>query len=208
MAANPNHIATAPSLPALLRRFFTKYPPSIHSSLVQGSAIPPNRRAPRETLKPPSDVDTGSTISTTPPSDPNASMKEISSATPPPLSELHKNRSYNPFLPYRNPTTGRWRGAQIGLRRQADLFKLAAKHGVELLLPPSMKSSEYKRVRVEERGKTMRGTGEGQRVKGHKWERTLKGRLEERRRAMVGMGELVREWKERGHGRGWKKYPR
>ena len=42
----------------------------------------------------------------------------------------------NPFLPSKNPETGRWRGPQYSLRRSADLFKLAKKFGVNDLLPP------------------------------------------------------------------------
>lgn len=48
----------------------------------------------------------------------------------------------------------------------------------------------------------------GKKVKGKLWERTLRGRMEERRKAMEGMPEMIRVWKERGHGRGWKKWPR
>ena len=54
----------------------------------------------------------------------------------------------------------------------------------------------------------VKGTGVGQKVKGKLWERTLKPRLEKRKKAMEGMDRLVREWKERGHGRGWKKWPK
>lgn len=42
----------------------------------------------------------------------------------------------------------------------------------------------------------MRGTGEGQKVKGHKWERTMPAKLEARRKAMEGMPELIRQWKQ------------
>ena len=71
--------------------------------------------------------------------------------------------------------------------------------------------------------------GEGQKVKGHAWERHVGATLEKRRTAMENMPELVKEWKrvsflklmlhlswvymlttllQRGHGRGWKKYPK
>lgn len=53
----------------------------------------------------------------------------------------------------------------------------------------------------------VKGTGEGQRVKGKAWERTLKGRLEVRRQAMLDMPGMIQEWKQKGHGRGWKKWP-
>ena len=92
--------------------------------------------------------------------------------------------------------TGRWRGARYSLRRQADLVKLAAKYGVEELLPPGKKSKEYKEVRRAEVGLRVRGTGIGQKVKGHKWERTMGARLEERRQAMLKMPEMIREWKQ------------
>jgi large subunit ribosomal protein L25 len=74
-------------------------------------------------------------------------------------------------------------------------------------MPYGPKHPEVKQARREE-GLKMKGTGVGQRVKGKKWERTLRGRLEERRRAMEGMPEMIREWKRLGHGRGWKKWPK
>lgn len=116
----------------------------------------------------------------------------------------------NPFLPYKNPATGRWRGPHISLRRQAELFKLARLFGVEPLLPPSRKSTVFKEERLLQRtlGPNVRGTGEGQKVKGHKWEREMGVVLGKRIKAMEMMPELIREWRMRGNGRGWKKYPR
>lgn len=116
--------------------------------------------------------------------------------------------SYNPFLPWKNPITGRWRGARYGLRRQANLCKMARLHGVEGLLPYSPKLSWVRLEKKETRGLRVRGTGVGQRVKGKLWERTLRGRLEERREAMRRMPQLINEWKRLGHGRGWKKWPK
>jgi large subunit ribosomal protein L25 len=86
--------------------------------------------------------------------------------------------------------------------------KLAIKYNVEALLPPGKKSTEYKETRRAERGLQIKGTGIGQKVKGHKWERTMEGRLEDRRKAMMEMPEMIRLWKQRGHGRGWKKWPK
>lgn len=114
----------------------------------------------------------------------------------------------NPFLPYRNPANGNWRGPRISLRRQAELFKLARIYGVEALLPPSIKATEYKEQRLLERGLAVKGTGEGQKVKGHKWEREMGGMLQKRIEAMEKMPGLIREWRMRGNGRGWKKYPK
>lgn len=75
-------------------------------------------------------------------------------------------------------------------------MKLAAKYNVEGLLPPGKKSTEYKETRRAERGLQIKGTGIGQKVKGHKWERTMESRLEDRRRAMIEMPELIRAWKQ------------
>lgn len=33
-------------------------------------------------------------------------------------------------------------------------------------------------------------------------------RLEKRRQAMLEMPQMIATWKERGHGRGWKKWPK
>ena len=45
----------------------------------------------------------------------------------------------------------------------------------------------------------------GEKVRGRKWERTMKSRLERRRQAMLNMPKLIHEWKMAGHGRGTKK---
>lgn len=94
------------------------------------------------------------------------------------------------------------------LRKQADLISLATKHNCLTLLPWSPKLSGTVQKRTEDEGIRVKGTGVGQRVKGKLWERTQKGRLEARRQAMEGMDELVKQWKLRGHGRGWKKWPK
>ncbi|KAJ5128905.1 hypothetical protein N7526_007071 [Penicillium atrosanguineum] len=116
----------------------------------------------------------------------------------------------NPFLPRKifNAGKQKWIGPRYGLRQQADLVKLAIKYNVEPLLPPSIKSTEYKAARLAERGLRIKGTGIGQKVKGHKWERTMEARLEDRRKAMVDMPEMIRQWKQRGHGRGWRQWPK
>lgn len=75
-------------------------------------------------------------------------------------------------------------------------MKLAQKYNVEALLPPGRKSTEFKETRHSERGLAIKGTGIGQKVKGHKWERTLETRLEERKKAMMEMPELIRSWKQ------------
>ncbi|ODH42285.1 hypothetical protein ACO22_01226 [Paracoccidioides brasiliensis] len=187
------------NLPIRLRNFFARFPPQIYSAHALGATTKA-----LEGVEAPAPAPS--------PYNPSRSAK---------TSKLNKStfslsqtflrsdpEHPNPFLPYKNPETGRWRGAMISLRRQNELVKLAAKYGVEELLPPSRKSTIYKETKAVEKGLRIRGTGIGQKVKGHKWERTIETRLEERRKAMMGMPEMIRMWKQRGHGRGWKKYPR
>ncbi|CZT42712.1 related to ribosomal protein YmL25, mitochondrial [Rhynchosporium secalis] len=114
----------------------------------------------------------------------------------------------SPFRGQRSPITGKYHNPVYSLRRQADLLKLARKHGVEQLMPFSVKSTEERLRKREENGLRVKGTGIGQRVKGKESERTLKGRLEKRRKAMLEMPQMIQTWKERGHGRGWKKWPK
>ncbi|RMZ77126.1 hypothetical protein DV737_g4546, partial [Chaetothyriales sp. CBS 132003] len=122
-------------------------------------------------------------------------MEAVAAATPPqlPARLLRFFTKYPPQFP------------RIGLRRQAELFKLAKEYGVEALLPVSRKSTEFKHQRLLLHGLRVRGTGEGQKVKGHKWERQHDAKMEERYNAIVNMPALVREWQARGHGRGFKK---
>lgn len=82
----------------------------------------------------------------------------------------------SPFDAYIDPKTGKWHAPFYSLRRQAELVKLAQKHGVEDLMPFSIKGSAEKQRKREEHGLRTKGTGVGQRVKGKEWERTLKGR--------------------------------
>ncbi|KAL1964609.1 hypothetical protein VTN77DRAFT_6783 [Rasamsonia byssochlamydoides] len=196
-------------LPLRLRNFFAKYPPQIYSQLVAPKPTPPEQA---------SDGSSSSSSTTalqplpspyTPDRDAKGAHRRDPTAWSPSKALLYSNPDYpNPFLPRKNYRTGKWYGARIGLRQQADLVKLAKKYGVEELLPPGKKSTIYKETRRLERGLQIKGTGIGQKVKGHKWERTMETRLEERRKAMLEMPELIREWKQRGHGRGWKKWPK
>lgn len=102
----------------------------------------------------------------------------------------------NPFLPHKHPATGRWHPPIYSLRRQADLVKMARAHGVEDLLPYTKKSTAERRRIRDERGLRIQGTGEGQKVKGHIWERTMNSRLEKRRQAMREMPRMIQEWKQ------------
>ncbi|KAL1989169.1 hypothetical protein VTN96DRAFT_3716 [Rasamsonia emersonii] len=199
-------------LPTRLRNFFAKYPPQIYSQLVAPKPTPPPELAAANTA---SDGSSSTTALQplpspyTPDRDAKGSKRQDPTAWSPSKALLYSNPDYpNPFLPRKNYRTGKWIGPRYGLRQQADLVKLAKKYGVEELLPPGKKSTIYKETRRMERGLQIKGTGIGQKVKGHQWERTMESRLEERRRAMLEMPALIREWKQRGHGRGWKKWPK
>jgi large subunit ribosomal protein L25 len=197
-AAMASTAAQAAPIPQRLLNFFARYPPQNFSAKYTGASYPfartasrlPDTQPPAATPDNPSLVavpsETTSTIPNEPSIEPTGSLPPSQPSTGPP----------NPFLPWKNPETGRWRGATIGLRRQAELVKMAKKHGVEALLPPGRKSTEYKEQRILEKGLRVKGTGEGQKVKGHKWERTMNATLEKRRKAMEEMPELIRLWKQ------------
>ncbi|KAJ5701750.1 hypothetical protein N7488_009298 [Penicillium malachiteum] len=187
-------------LPVRLRNFFARYPPQIYSSLVAPRPTPPAGQASTEQPLP---------SPYTPDRDAKGAQKEDREAFSVARSLLWDSRSApNPFLPKKIHSSNKWMGPRYGLRQQADLVKLAAKYNVEPLLPPGPKSTEYKAAKLAERGLRIKGTGIGQKVKGHKWERTMEARLEDRRKAMMEMPEMIRLWKQRGHGRGWRQWPK
>jgi large subunit ribosomal protein L25 len=188
------HLRTAQSLPPRLISFFEKYPPP---SLLHFSAPAPAPAPPAADIAPP-----------IAPADPVVSPVHAEPAAQEALrgdfsvprdipAEAQAGLPYpNPFLPRKNHTTGRWYGPVFGLRQQADLVKLAQKHDVLELLPWTIKKPGAKEQRRIERGLQVKGTGEGQKVKGKLWERTLKGRLEMRKKAMMEMPALIQEWKQ------------
>jgi len=190
-----HHIRLAQALPPRLLHFFKRFPPP---QLALATSSPQTQ---------PTTVQIAENTSS---SDPNAT----STIATLPVDSLSSNDSdnatwkRNPFLPFKNPSTGNWHGRHYSLRRQAELFKLATEHAVLPLMPASPKHPEVKEIKRIEHGLRVKGTGVGQRVKGKYWERTLRTRLETRRRAMEAMPDMVNLWKERGHGRGWKKFPR
>ncbi|KAJ4504802.1 54S ribosomal protein L25, mitochondrial [Exophiala dermatitidis] len=217
------------NLPTRLVNFFARYPPQLYSAKFTGVRLPLTRKEAKEAAIAKAtqkttitesttsttqgetvtriEVEASAEVTTTPTTTTSSSLS--SSSNQPTIPTVAANDlPPNPFLPRKNPITGRWAGAKIGLRRQAELVKLAQKHGIEELLPPSRKSSAFKEARLLERGLRVKGTGEGQKVKGHKWERHVGANLDKRRAAMENMPEMIREWKQRGHGRGWKKYPK
>ncbi|MCJ1394765.1 hypothetical protein MMC18_007645 [Xylographa bjoerkii] len=178
MSLHLKHVELAKTLPPRLLRFFARFPP-------QSPSTP------------------ASTTLNTSSSDPNANLSKDSgqSISPSPAYE-------NPFRNTKHPITGKWHDPIYSLRRQADLVKLAEAHGVQELLPFSTKAPAERTRKREESGLRVKGTGVGQRVKGKWWERNIRGRLEKRRQAMLDMPKMVQSWKQLGHGRGWKKFPK
>ena len=176
------------TLPARLRNFFARYPPQHYSSLVAPRpAVPEGESSAEEALPSPY----------TPDRDAKGAHKPDPEKFSLSRSLLVTDKTYrNPFLPYKPNPTAPWRSPRYGLRQQADLVKLAIKYNVEALLPIGRKSTEFKAARMAERGLAIKGTGIGQKVKGHKWERTMEARLEDRRKAMVEMPEMIRLWKQ------------
>lgn len=184
----PTHIpALVEGLPQRLVNFFARYPPHKHAASVRRPAPRPKGEEP---------------LSQTPLPSPYTPDREAKGAqglkptqwTPSRALLVTSEKLRNPFLPIKR--NGQWQAPIYGLRQQADLMKLAIKYNVEALLPPSRKSPEFKEKRRQERGLQIKGTGIGQKVKGHKWERTMETRLDDRRKAMEGMPELIRTWKQ------------
>lgn len=207
MAALQQHITLAQALPPRLLHFFKRFPPPQLSASTATRTQPPQQQQP----------DTIEITSNTSSSDPNDGAQTISvpvdttsSTSSPETTNENIDAAWkkNPFLPFKNPSTGNWHPPHYSLRRQADLFKLASLHNVLPLMPPSPKHPEIKEQKRIEHGLRVKGTGVGQKVKGHHWERTLKTRLETRRKAMEAMPDMINLWRERGHGRGWKKFPK
>lgn len=184
MSVNPTSVGL---LPTRLRNFFARYPPQIYSALVASRPTPPETK-PEQTLPSPY----------TPDRDAKGAHRENLQESSARALLQDDRKIPNPFLPRKVFVSGKqkWIGPRYGLRQQADLVKLAIKYNVEPLLPPSIKSTEYKAARLAERGLRIKGTGIGQKVKGHKWERTMEARLEDRRKAMVEMPEMIRQWKQ------------
>lgn len=197
-------------LPTRLMDFFARYPPQTYSAKYTGVTLPLTRKEAKEAaIARAGAAGLETAIPNTPLANESdgtvraevqASGDQSTIPTPPSVPSSSNIRSKlppsNPFLPRKNFVTGRWAGAKIGLRRQAELVKLAKGYGIEELLPPGQKSTAFKQARILERGLRVKGTGEGQKVKGHKWERHVGATLEKRRTAMENMPELVREWKQ------------
>ncbi|KAI6368638.1 hypothetical protein MCOR25_004594 [Pyricularia grisea] len=128
-------------------------------------------------------------------------------AQDPPPQTTYQQASPNPFKPTKHPVTGLWQNPVYSLRRQAELVKLARDHGVEELLPAGPKGTDVRLRKRVELGLRVKGTGVGQKVKGHIFERNLVDKMEKRRKAMRDMPKLIAEWKRTGR-KNWTKFPK
>ncbi|KAF9879272.1 60s ribosomal protein l25 [Colletotrichum karsti] len=113
----------------------------------------------------------------------------------------------NPFAATKHPVTGLYHDPKYSLRRQAEIVKLAREHGVEELLPPTVKGTENRIAKRVEFGLRVKGTGVGQKVKGKIHERMVMPRMEKRREAILAMPKLIKEWKKVGK-KNWTKFPK
>jgi large subunit ribosomal protein L25 len=184
-------IQLAKTLPPRLQKFLSRYPPpSILPTVINNNSAIASKT-----------TNSSSTLSD------SSSISNNSSVAQP--EAQHPQRSWqNPFLPHRHPITQLVHDPIYSLRRQADLFKLAREHGVEELLPHSPHKGTKAIARKEALGLRVRGTGIGQRVKGKIWERQLPKKMERRKEAMEEMPKMIRDWRESGRSRGWKKWPK
>lgn len=178
MASSLQYVKLAQALPPRLMRFFARYPPPALQS-TSHSSTPVNSSSATAGIVPIPTSDNASATS-------NDGLETDSVV----------GDALNPFRSQRHLATGNWHDPIFSLRRQADLVKLARQHGVEGLLPFTVKGTEERLRRREENGLRVKGTGVGQKVKGKAWERTLKGRLEKRRQAMLEMPKMIQTWKE------------
>ncbi|KAJ5406430.1 hypothetical protein N7465_007714 [Penicillium sp. CMV-2018d] len=180
MSVSKQTSALLENLPQRLVNFFARYPPQAHSAAVRRPA-PANGEG---------YVPTKVESPYTPDRDVKGAPGEKKHGwTPSRALLVTSDELRNPFLPHKR--FGKWEAPKYGLRQQADLMKLAIKYNVGALLPPVANHLNSRRH------------GE-QSV----WERTMESRLEDRRKAMEGMPEMVRMWKQRGHGRGWRQWPK
>ena len=176
-SARNARIQLAQQLPPVLTRFFQRYPPARFSA---AASLPPTSTLSAESSAPsqaPPDA----------PADSSATRSHAPSWDPAPPS---------PFQTWKHPVTGLWQGPAYSLRRQAELVNTARAHGVEELLPYTVKGSGIRAMKRFEEGLRVRGTGVGRKVKGHWDERTLQTKLETRRKAMLRMPRLVMKWRE------------
>jgi len=131
----------------------------------------------------------------------------------------------NPFVPHKNPQSGRWAPPKYSLRRQADLIKHARGSGTLHFLPPGPKMSlaqlaaaaasaashpaADRAVKVSgltnrRRERSVAGADVGNRLyagkkrmfKGHKWERTRERRVARTKILLRDMDKRVERFKQ------------
>lgn len=93
----------------------------------------------------------------------------------------------NPFLRAQNPITGKWYKPKYSSRRSAVLYKLAKKFGIQDLLPVRAKKlheERYYNIQLLEGVRNPRL---------HKWEHDLPKKLEERKKALENMDNIIIE---------------
>lgn len=95
----------------------------------------------------------------------------------------------NPFLPNKNPITGKYQEPKYSLRRMSDLYKLAYTYGVHDLLPPSKKLFFEEKY---ENKKFMKGV---LLPKGHKYELSLESKLSKMKDAIKNADKYIMETK-------------
>lgn len=174
MAVPEKYIKLAQTLPPKLLRFFARYPPPPRSGLGSNAFTEP-----------------ANTSLSTSSADSHAYQDDHST-----IHAHMPSEAPNPFRSQKHPVTGAWHDPIYSLRRQADLVELARAHGVEDLLPFTVKGTQERIRKRDEQGLRVKGTGVGQRVKGKAWERTMKGRLDRRKQAMLEMPSMIQKWKE------------
>ncbi|KAH8737605.1 ribosomal protein of the large subunit [Ilyonectria robusta] len=108
-----------------------------------------------------------------------------------PKTHYQESRA-NPFRFYKHPVTGRWQDPVYSQRRQAELVKMAREHGIEELLPETRKGTEYRLAHRVEHGLRVKGTGVGQKVKGHIHERHMIAKYVDH--AAAGRLRILLEW--------------
>ncbi|MCJ1485464.1 hypothetical protein MMC06_005638 [Schaereria dolodes] len=180
MNSQAQYIKLAQSLPPKLLRFFARYPPPVLTTAHNPLGLNSKKDA---------------TSVTTPLITSSVNRFPDFEATN--AVSLNADDEWsNPFRSTKHPITGNWHDPVYSLRRQADLVKLARANGVEELLPFTTKGTEERIRKREEQGLRVKGTGVGQKVKGKEWERTMKGRLDRRKQAMLEMPKLIQSWKQ------------
>ncbi|KAH9048401.1 hypothetical protein EDB84DRAFT_1586022 [Lactarius hengduanensis] len=127
----------------------------------------------------------------------------------------------NPFVPHKNPESGRWAPPKYSLRRQAELIKHARASGTLHLLPPGPKMSSGQLAEAREddsdaawegsvewvgslRERSVAGADVGNRLyagkkrmfKGHKWERTRERRITRTKILLRDMDKRVERFKQ------------